>query len=261
MKTFVVSLKRSKDRREYVAAHLSALQISFEFSDAVDGSTLTETELCVAQLPKWQKRYYGYYLSPSELGCSLSHLQVYKKMVDENIACALILEDDVWLTPSVVPVLTALEEKLDKDEKSVWLLSEGAETDCSRFKQILSPYGYAPIKKAYFTHAYVITLAAAKLLLPVLYPVAHVADCWNWLKRHRVVDVYSIKPILSTQNNFLCKSVISESRLTALKGIMEQRSACQVIKHKIYRAFWIYYDHFIALKNRFFMQIDCWIGR
>lgn len=251
MKTFVVSLQRSKDRREYVAAHLSALQISFEFSDAVDGSTLTEAELCVAQLPKWQKRYYGYYLSPSELGCSLSHLQVYKKMVDENIACALILEDDVWLTPSVVPVLMALENKLEKDEKAVWLLSEGAETDWYRFKKIVSPYGYAPIKKAYFTHAYVITLAAAKILLTVLYPVAHVADCWNWLKRHRVVNVYSIKPILSTQNNFLCKSVISESRFTALKQIIEQKSVWQIIKHKTYRVFWVSCDHFIALMNRF----------
>ncbi|ACH65139.1 glycosyl transferase, family 25 [Aliivibrio fischeri MJ11] len=38
MKVFVVSLKRSVDRRERIQKHLDALDISFEFFDAIDGS-------------------------------------------------------------------------------------------------------------------------------------------------------------------------------------------------------------------------------
>lgn len=42
-----------------------------------------------------KRRIDGKQMSKGEIGCSHSHIKIYKKMIDENIQCACILEDDV----------------------------------------------------------------------------------------------------------------------------------------------------------------------
>ena len=48
-------------------------------------------------------------ISTGELGCLLSHQEIYKYMVDENISEALILEDDAELTVSLEDLLRILD--------------------------------------------------------------------------------------------------------------------------------------------------------
>ena len=40
---------------------------------------------------------FGRELTPGELGCSLSHIRLWEKMVKENIPEVLILEDDLLI--------------------------------------------------------------------------------------------------------------------------------------------------------------------
>jgi len=78
--------------------------LNFEFVDAVDGRALTND-----QLSKYSSeasiRACGRELSPGEIGCALSHLGIYHKIVDDGFEEAVIFEDDSIINEDFLPIL------------------------------------------------------------------------------------------------------------------------------------------------------------
>ena len=104
MKTFVINLARATDRRVHMARQFEALGATeVEFFEAVDGRAL---DLDNAPLYDRQKRLdlYGIDLTPGEIGCYLSHYQVLRRIQNEGLERALVLEDDVVLHPRTFDV-------------------------------------------------------------------------------------------------------------------------------------------------------------
>ena len=95
-KIFVINLERNADRREHVSKIMSENNIDFEFFKAVDGKSIfpdNESRLKFIEenfldCNKWQP-------SVGQIGCWLSHVEIWKKIVSENISSCLILEDDI----------------------------------------------------------------------------------------------------------------------------------------------------------------------
>lgn len=93
MKFFVINLKQDKNKLDNIIKQFSKYNISnFEIVNAIDGNKLTEEQVRLYSNNKISKKLCNA-LSLSEIGCSLSHLEVYKKILQENKRC-LILEDD-----------------------------------------------------------------------------------------------------------------------------------------------------------------------
>ncbi len=92
---FVVSLARSKERRADIARHLDLLKVDYKITDAVDGQALDISSLKNRLRQDKAKIYCGKPLLSSEIGCYLSHYNLWQRMVEEEIEVALILEDDV----------------------------------------------------------------------------------------------------------------------------------------------------------------------
>jgi glycosyl transferase family 25 len=91
IQVIIISLERSIDRRERVQHELKNFSLAWEFLNAVDGCALKV-------LPKSYddrkvKRLQGYELTPSEIGCYLSHMKAWEKCVKQN-KITLIVEDD-----------------------------------------------------------------------------------------------------------------------------------------------------------------------
>lgn len=95
---WVISLLSAENRREAIASHLSALGIQFEFVDAVDGRLLGDETLS-------QMMEEGYSLPKGHIGCYLSHLEAYRRLVATGTNCGLILEDDARLSAAAVDLL------------------------------------------------------------------------------------------------------------------------------------------------------------
>lgn len=89
MRTFVINLNRSVQRRGRMTEHLDALGLPHEFYSAVDGLTLAEEQFL--------KNGGGVGLTRGEVGCWLSHLAVWRKVANDGVDCALILEDDAQI--------------------------------------------------------------------------------------------------------------------------------------------------------------------
>ena len=88
---FYINLASRPDRREHVERQLSALGLSGTRVEAVTAAECGNAP--------------GSLLSPGELGCSRSHQKVWRMLGEQNIAAALILEDDVVLSRHLPAVL------------------------------------------------------------------------------------------------------------------------------------------------------------
>lgn len=91
---FVISLCRRTDRRQHMQALLDQVGLRAEFIDAVDGKRLTPEQYATYDRKK-ALLVYGVEMSPAEIACHLSHLSIYRRMVEHGVDVALVLEDDI----------------------------------------------------------------------------------------------------------------------------------------------------------------------
>lgn len=248
MKIYVISLRTSYDRRAVMTEQMKRLSLFFEFVDGIDGKSLSNDELSKVYDHKKAYRQEGRCFTKGEIGAALSHLKVYKKIIEENIPYALILEDDAWLTPSIAKVIEAIDQKLFYEINGVFLMQEmkvgSFKKNGNRISIIGDLFFFKEVKSACWAHAYLVTKKAARSLISALTPVAHTADSWGWLIRHQIVNVYCMNRTLSTQNIYDLKSIIGFERFEKNRWFLGS------ITHKAYRAFWLTYDIFVSIKNR-----------
>ena len=194
IRAFVVNLEREGERRAQIAAQLRALGIPFDVFAAVDGSTLDDEAVALAYDGEAARRRYRE-MSRGELGCALSHLGVYRRMLDERVGLALVLEDDARLGAGLAEVLQRLEARLSPEEPQVVLLSHvdkytrwGSEP-LGETARLVNRYGHW-----WRAHGYVITRAAARQMLDALRPVSGPADYWADFEKRGIVQLKAVVP-------------------------------------------------------------------
>lgn len=177
---FVISLTRSQERRAAVEKQMKRLGLSFLFWDAVDGKALGAEELAVVDFELAEK-ICGHALSLGEVGCALSHIRLYEMLVQQGIERAIILEDDIHLHMHFRRIV---DQALVTNATDILFLHHGK---AKRWPWIRSlPEGY---RLAYYcrpsrrstrgiisTAGYVLSLAGARKLLRLAYPVRMPAD-------------------------------------------------------------------------------------
>lgn len=198
-KVLIISLQRATQRREHVLKQMQEINIPFEFFDAVDGRELTETQKSLADL-SLAEELLGHTLVPGEIGCALSHIGIYEKMVQENMKSCIILEDDILFDPQFKAILKKIET-LQNDWELIYLLHGKAKT--WPLKRTLAPgfklarYGF-PSKNSkrtiIYTVGYMLTLEGAKKLLKVAYPIRMPSDYLLGRIQKTRLKTYGVEP-------------------------------------------------------------------
>lgn len=97
---FFINLDRDTARRKLIEAELARAGVAAERVAAVEGRAV----------PAWLQSYYGEALSDGEVGCSASHLVIYKRILERRLPFALVLEDDARLArKSAAAIQNAIE--------------------------------------------------------------------------------------------------------------------------------------------------------
>lgn len=109
---FVINLERDVERRSHMQRLLNNLDIDAEFIPAVDGTKLTDADKAMYNETQALK-IYGSPMLPTEIGCYLSHYRLLQRIVRDNIPFALILEDDLDISPSLPATVTELLHQPD----------------------------------------------------------------------------------------------------------------------------------------------------
>lgn len=104
---WVINLERSTERRAAMHTQLEALGLPYEFVTAVDGHRLDPQFR--EQLTAVSREQGDNELTPGELGCYLSHLNLWQRMCAEGFDAVVIMEDDVRLADDIPEVLARIK--------------------------------------------------------------------------------------------------------------------------------------------------------
>ncbi len=114
---YIINLKRTPERKLYIQRQLDALNLNYEFVEAIDKYDLSckaERAVIADQLDISQtnmEALYDYHCNQlGPLACLLSHVKVYNLIINNDIPYTCVLEDDACLLPVFTKILVASQE-------------------------------------------------------------------------------------------------------------------------------------------------------
>lgn len=214
MKIYVVNLDRHPDRLASIDQQLSELNLGYRRIAAVDGSNLSQAELNKVYDPILCKKTIGRELARGEIGCSMSHLSIYRKMVESQTPLACILEDDAQVSAQLPEILESLEYLGSIQEPMICLLTHvGRYTAWGAKKLNNKHHQICKTIHAFCSHGYLINLAAARKLLSNNDLLKNPIDYWNDWSAKGVVKVRAIVPYVVGHSSFAQQSDIELERM------------------------------------------------
>ena len=219
-KIFYINLDRREDRR----SHIEKLLKLHSFDDiaerikAVDGSKLnldTIPKTIITQNgiidAKNKKNRVFVPLTKGAIGCALSHMIAWQKIIDENLSCALIVEDDIRINE---PIQRKIHKYLSKaQELSFDILYFGYSP--STLKHIIMPKNADPkkdlfvkSKETFGLFAYVVSRKGAEKLLKI-FPIEKQLDT----AISKAIKKYNINALLVYPEEQIITSDISEKSI------------------------------------------------
>ncbi len=195
-KIFVINLDERADKFKNAEDQIQAQNLECERISAVRGSNLSQKEVDAAYDSKLNKQRYLKALSLGEIGCYLSHISAWQKIVDEELDYAIILEDDCKLEANFNEITNIIPMLKDWDymklsgprggQKTQERMTVTSKFDVIHFNRVPSS-----------ASGQVISLAGARKLLqnstPFFRPVdVDIQQFWE-----KEIDVIGIEPTLT----------------------------------------------------------------
>lgn len=199
MKTFVINLEKNRERLSSMQEALGRFGIEFERFPAVYGKELSaEEKKCSLNRFAWWCTM-GYAARDGQIGCALSHIRIFQKMVKENISACCIFEDDVVFSSEFPLVMNYVENHIDISRPQVILLhchySEYAGKNVVKTGCEIVPIAYERCAEAY-----VLTRKAAEALLELNYPIKRMTDHWFAFAKTKRIELLQAFPTTCRQD-------------------------------------------------------------
>jgi glycosyl transferase family 25 len=197
---FVINLERSTARRADMIRQLSELRLNFTIVRAVDGQACDKSTLEKEYSSQQSKRLHGRDLTPNEIACSLSHISVYERMVQERLRCSVILEDDVQIEFAFKIFFSKLPNMMNDDWEIINLFSDQKSTPFG--DPVFGAYRYSRFQgPCNRTAAYALKLSGAKKLLEFARPIRFAADGLTGRFHETGIEMLGILPELISLKN------------------------------------------------------------
>lgn len=177
--TWVINLDKDRERLARVTQQLATAGLDWTRISAVYGRDLPEPERQRLLDSAAYRRKHGMEPALGELGCYLSHVAVMRALLASAHRFALVLEDDVLLTPALVPVLQGLVKHAERWD--MVKLSQVHSGSPQSYLEVAPGHRLAVmLSRCTGASAYVVNRRAAQAyvdrLLPMSLPYDHVFD-------------------------------------------------------------------------------------
>ncbi len=205
---YIINLKKDIEKKMHIQKLCKKYNLYPELIDAVDGRLLSEEEINEVYSSTKAINNIQRELSRGEIGCALSHINIYRKMVKENITEAIIVEDDIEFDNDLLKVLHKVN-----DFPNHWNLVLLGHHTCSA-RDLETNYSFwgkkdldnkymivRPTEKGCGTYGYILKLEAAKILLNDLEIIEKPIDHYTGVDEK--LNLYIINPAVVKINDFL----------------------------------------------------------
>jgi glycosyl transferase family 25 len=194
---FVINLARSAHRRAFILPYLESLGIRPQIFPAVDGRLLDRDQLVRegSYDDAYAHQRFSRSLTMGEIGATLSHVGVCRKIVAEGLPVAVVFEDDITFIDGVADVVRKALANAPADWellqlyhwcKDTYPISDGV---LGFNNKICMPVGCL---------GYVIRQSAAKKLVDSALPVCYPADSLLGRSPRVGVKLYGTSPSVIT---------------------------------------------------------------
>jgi glycosyl transferase family 25 len=206
----VINLKQDVSKREIISKNLNLLGLEFSFFEAVNGKELTDREFNNVYNFKNSLIQKRKVLSRSEIGCALSHFEVYQKMIDNNVDKIILLEDDAIIGQDFIEALNIVS-LLPKNWEIFLLGSNGGNIRvCNGYLNIKKNYSNfkvgIPLKVTHGTCGYIINRKGALRMLSYSKLLYLAID--QYTGDRSKMNTYAIYPRVVSINASLKSSII-----------------------------------------------------
>lgn len=207
---WVVNLDKSVDRWSKCQVEFSANNVTAERFPATLGKAMTEAEL-------QEHTTFGarYFCTAGMIGCFMSHLRIWQRIVKEDIPAVVVLEDDVVLYPDFNDKLKVLLADLPKDwdicligavgcigqdkeafPMKLYELITGGGRPAPGKSRTLSDHIFVPYRPA-GTHSYMVSRKGAEFLMKACPKARYHVDLTAWGLKD--LKLYCARNFLATQ--------------------------------------------------------------
>ena len=227
--TFVINLDSSRERMAFMAAQCLELDLPFERVSAVHGARLKRDDLEDVATPWCQKL-----CTTSMIGCALSHMKVWRMVVERGLARTLVMEDDAALVPTFERGLRRALQDVPEDfdilvlgcyflcdkkrryalghELSRLFVPHSLRNDTRTWGSVFVPEYFGG------SHCYVVSQRGARKLLKAIPKVAYHIDMQM---NHPSLNIYAVSPDLAFQRDMADSTIASYKFPKTLVPVLE----------------------------------------
>ncbi|KAL3312013.1 hypothetical protein Ciccas_009399 [Cichlidogyrus casuarinus] len=167
-KIFVVNLERRVTRLKLMQYCLKHLGIEWQLFQAVDGKKLNDSLLNswgIKQMDGYYDPYHNRSLKYGEIGCFLSHYQIWQEMIEKGYQSVLIFEDDVRFSAGFMRSMRKALEEANTHVPGWDLMYLGRKRMSKNEKTVANTTLLAWPDYTYWTLAYVLNRRGAEKLV------------------------------------------------------------------------------------------------
>ena len=174
MNIVVISDKNNEVRRQNIIKEFSNNDLDFKFFDAIMANKMSKEELAT-------KSIKDTFLSPSEIGCALSHCGVYDEFLKSDEQSIMICEDDIYFTEYFnYDSLLKIKEFLDETDEPRLVVLQKSIYHHKRIQSVGDNVNLYSTRNAFCTHGYMINRAAARNIKMFQTPIRFEIDAFKF---------------------------------------------------------------------------------
>jgi len=211
---FLINLKRRPERLVRMEYSLGLLGIQHKLIDAVDGKDLNDTlveALGIKMLPNYADPYHHRAMTMGEIGCFLSHYNIWKEIVERKLERSLIFEDDIRFEPYFQQKLSNFMHDVDKLKVDWDIIYLGRKRLALANESFVDGSDFlVNVEYSYWTLSYILSQKGAEKLingeplkklvpvdeyLPIMFD-HHPESRWKDSFPNRDLKAFSIHPLL-----------------------------------------------------------------
>ncbi|KAJ8283564.1 hypothetical protein COCON_G00024140, partial [Conger conger] len=212
---FMINLQRRGDRRERMLRSLYEQEIACKVIAAVDGRALNLSQIQamgIEMLPGYSDPYHGRPITKGEMGCFLSHYNIWKEIVERGLKTSLVIEDDLRFEVFFKRRLQNLMQEVESqglDWDLIYVGRKRMQVDHPE-RSVPNIHSLVEADYSYWTLGYMMSLQGARKLLaveplrkmlpvdeflPVMYDKHPVSEYMEPFER-RDLKAFSAEPLL-----------------------------------------------------------------
>lgn len=212
IKVYLINLESRKDRLNIFLKNYN-LKFNYEIITAIDKTYINPLELYKKNilgkigfnnLNKNIRDYHYEFNSKGAIGCYLSHIKTWEKIIEDNVDYGIIYEDDVQMNKRInEKIIYNYIKNLPKDW-DILLLNK------NRIKGKLYNKNIYKIQRFICTHSYIIKKTSINKIINNIYPINQQIDFkLSILAEKHLINIYHYKNKDTTykQNNHFSSNI------------------------------------------------------